>query len=225
MMDRNSTMEPPMTQTTFVHPGATRPRGGPAWLEAAIQAFAQYRARRQTERALAQLDDRVLADIGLSRADIDLAAAMATGTPLRRASIWSRMAARIQAARGRARMVEDLHRLPDHILNDIGIQRWQIEEAVDGILAKRAPADAGVRTTHGARSPVHGLLSRLESAILPMRQWQMSRVAAGQLARFDRGTLADLGYVKGDVDWVPEVMAKRRLIPAANRNQPHAGVA
>ena len=25
----------------------------------------------------------------------------------------------------------------DHILNDIGIQRWQIEEAVDGILAKR----------------------------------------------------------------------------------------
>ncbi len=218
-----------MTQTTFVHPSTTRPRGGPAWLEAAIQAIARFRARRQTERALAQLDDRVLADIGISRADIDLAAAMATGSPLRRTSIWSRLTAGIKAARMRARTIEDLHRLPNHVLKDIGIQRWQIEEAVDSILAKRAPADApvdaGARTTHVAKSPVHGLLSRLESALLPMRQWQISRVAAGQLARFDRDTLADLGYVKGDVDWVPEVMAKRRLMPAANSNQPHAGVA
>jgi len=39
----------------------------------------------------------------------------------------------IKAARLRARTIEDLHRLPNHVLKDIGIQRWQIEEAVEHV--------------------------------------------------------------------------------------------
>ncbi len=214
-----------MTQATFGHAGSAHTGHGLTALDTALQTFSRYWERRRTERELAQLDDRLLADIGLSRADIDLAAAVATGTLPRRASLWRRLAERFATARARARMIEKLSQMPDHILNDIGIQRWQIEEAVDGILAKRQNPDAGIRTERAAASPVHGLMARLELAILPMRQWQLSRVSAGQMARFDRDTLADLGYVKGDVDWVPEVMAKRCLIPAANHNQPRKGVA
>ena len=44
-----------------------------------------------------------------------------------------------------------------------------------------------------------------------LRQWNLSRQAAAQMARLDPDVLSDLGYVKGDVDWVPEVLAKRRL--------------
>jgi len=74
-------------------------------------------------------------------------------------------------------------------------------------------------------SPVHDLVHQLEAAVRPLRQWQMSRIAANQMARLDPDMLADLGYVKGDVDWVPEVLTQRRLDQPANQDGQHAGVA
>jgi hypothetical protein len=44
------------------------------------------------------------------------------------------------------------------------------------------------------------------------------------MVRIDPDLLHDIGYVKGDIDWVPEVMAERRL-GAANVNRRHAEVA
>ncbi len=60
--------------------------------------------------------------------------------------------------------------------------------------------------------------------VLPLRQWDISRRAASQMVRIDPDLLQDIGYVKGDIDWVPEVMAERRL-KTANVNRRHAEVA
>jgi len=45
------------------------------------------------------------------------------------------------------------------------------------------------------------------------------------MARLDPDMLADLGYVKGDVDWVPEILARRRLGKPANQDGHRVGAA
>ena len=190
-----------------------------------MQAIRRDLALRRTVRELDCLDDRQLADIGLTRADIPAAARRALGQPAQSRSFLAEIAEQIFRARARASMIRDLRRLPDHILSDIGIERSMIVEAVDGVLACHDQAAPPPAARPAAPSPVHDLLRRLDAAVRPLRHWNMSRIAAGQLARFDGKTMADLGYVKGDVDWVPDVMAERRLKPAANRNQARMGVA
>lgn len=52
-------------------PSGLRIRGGLGrGLRALLQAFEQHRERARVQRALARLDDRLLRDIGLSRADV-----------------------------------------------------------------------------------------------------------------------------------------------------------
>ncbi len=52
-------------------PSGLRIRGGfGRRLRALVQAFEQRRERARVQRALAHLDDRLLRDIGLSRADV-----------------------------------------------------------------------------------------------------------------------------------------------------------
>ncbi len=196
----------------------------------AIDAFAQWapvRAwkRRRTITELQKLSDRMLADIGLNRGQIVQVAtvlAAAPGSPVRRQAKPARepLFARLRRARQRRQAIQELEQLPDRILADIGISRGEIPATVDKILEKRrAPAAAG-KTSH---SPVHELISHLEGAVRPLRQWHLSRLAAGQIARLGNTTLSDLGYVKGDVDWVPEVMAERKIANSAT--PPQAGAA
>ena len=52
---------------------------------------------------------------------------------------------------------------------------------------------------------------QVKGPVQTLRRWNLSRQAAGDLARLDEEALADLGYVKGDVDWVPEAPAERKL--------------
>lgn len=181
--------------------------------------------RRQTIKQLQSLSDRMLDDIGLSRSRIVevatlLAARPVTDQPHDAKPIGETFFAKVRRARLRRATIRELEQLSDRVLSDVGISRGQIPAEVDRILEKRraeAPAaPSGV-------SPVHALLSRLESAVRPLRQWHVSRLAAGQIARLGGATLADIGYVKGDVDWVPEVMAKRKIANSSNR--PQAGAA
>lgn len=194
------------------------------------EAISRYLARRRTQRELEHLDDRLLADIGLTRGDISFVAAEAAeawgpATPIGGGSSSSRLVTWIANALTRAQAVRDLRRLPDHLLQDIGIERWQIGAVVDGMLPPPGPQAEAPMPAQAEASPVHELLGRIESALFPLRRWQISRLAAGQMARFGRDTLADIGYVKGDVDWVPEVMAERRLKRPANVNKPRVGAA
>ena len=207
-------------------------RGRRLQAEAATSVFGQSFAaitrgwrRRQTIKQLQGLSNRMLDDIGLSRDQIaevatQLAARPASATPHRGEPIMRTFLAKARRARLRRASIRELEQLSDRVLADIGMTRSQIPAAVDRALkTKSAQAPAA---PSGA-SPVHELLSRLEGAVRPLRQWHLSRTAAGQIARLDNATLADLGYVKGDVDWVPEVMAKRKIANSTAR--PQAGAA
>ncbi len=35
-----------------------------------------------------------------------------------------------------------------------------------------------------------------------MRRWRDETISRGQLARFDNRMLADIGMVRGDIDWI-----------------------
>jgi len=173
---------------------------------------------RRTIAELNHLSDRMLADIGLTRGQIvevaTLLSAPADGTRRKSKLAQQSVFVRMRLAQQRRKTIRELEQLPDRILADIGISRGRIPAAVEEILKKQ---NAPVATGNTGGSPVHGLLAHLEGAVRPLRQWQLSRLAAGQIARLGSATLADLGYVKGDVDWVPEILAKRKI---ANSTEP-----
>lgn len=182
--------------------------------ERVVAAYRAYRRRQRTIAALNALDDTILADIGVQRGNIRALATelarqreRAGAAPRRQGSL----AAAYRRWRARRASIRELRRLDDRTLADIGIARNRIDTVVDGLLAGDRAA---------TRAPLGDVLRQADEALVrPLRKWDMTRRAAGQMARMDRETLADLGYVKGDLDWVPGVLAGRRLPRrAANRN-------
>jgi uncharacterized protein YjiS (DUF1127 family) len=199
-----------------------------------VKPIAAMNRRRRTIQELNRLDARLLRDIGLERADIEVVAAalaeesgprLAWKSAARRlvAGLAADLAGRIETARMRRRTIRSLEALSDKVLEDIGIRRSEIEATVNRLVGEQAVRDDG--QTQAAKAKDHGLRAQAAEALRPLRQWHISRLAAVQMARFDPEALADLGYVKGDIDWVPEVMAKRKLQQPANCNPGAAKVA
>jgi uncharacterized protein YjiS (DUF1127 family) len=159
--------------------------------------------RRRTIEELNRLDARLLRDIGLERIDIEAVAAdLAEKSSPQPAWIsvmrdkWAELAGWIETARMRRRTIRSLEAQSDKVLEDIGIPRGQIEAAVHRLIGVQAARDEG--QTQAAKARDHGLRAQ---------------------------ALADLGYVKGDIDWVPEVVAERKLPQPANCNPGQARVA
>jgi len=164
----------------------------------------------QQRRAIAELralNDRALRDIGIERGQIETVVdgIEAESPRAPRPEVGPFAALRHWIVRRRT--VNTLSALDDRLLEDIGLVRAHIPDFVRGIdqavIAGRIEGETAAQESHKAKS-----------ALLSLRQWNLGRQAAGDMARLDSEALADLGYVKGDVDWVPQELAKRKLTAA-----------
>ena len=89
------------------------------------------------------------------------------------------------------------------MLSDIGISRADIPAVV---------AAVGVVGADGQEF----------DPIASIRVWNRSRDTARTLAAMDDRQLNDIGFVRGDIDWVAEELAIRSLVPANHDAAPKA---
>lgn len=128
------------------------------------------------------------------------------------AALGHGLVARLSRARQRRRTLAELYRLDDRALRDIGIDPHNVEAAVDRLLAQQR----GTEPQDQRHAGLGDVVRHVDELMAPLRQWDLSRRAAGDMARMNRETLNDLGYGKGHIDTVPEELARRRA--HANRN-------
>jgi uncharacterized protein YjiS (DUF1127 family) len=156
--------------------------------------------RAAIARELGELDVRTLADIGVDPHGIDVLAQqiVAAETPklpttlevlreifVERPRLW--------AERRRAR--DELMSLDERLLRDIGVNRGEIDQVIYGT-AEAAPVVA---------------TGEPEDVVQIIRQWNRSRAAAKTLHALDDRTLDDIGFVRGDIDWVSNELASRSV--------------
>jgi len=168
------------------------------------------RRRIEKRRAISQLralDERSLRDIGIERGQIELVVEGADAPRPRSPRPEVGPFAALRRWNFRRRTTNTLAALDDRLLEDIGLVRANIPEFVrsldNAVVSGRIEGQTAAQRIRQARAPLKAL-----------RQWNLSRRAAHDMARLDPEALADLGYVKGDVDWVPEVLAERKLTAA-----------
>ena len=156
--------------------------------------------RAAIARELRELDARTLADIGVAPYAIDhlahrIVAAESPKLPTT-AEVLSELLARGPSAwLERRRVYNELMALDDRLLRDIGINRGDIEQIAYG--APRAD-----ETAVGGEA---------ENVVQLIRYWNRSRAAARTLRSLDDRTLDDIGFVRGDIDWVSEELASRSV--------------
>ncbi len=159
---------------------------------------------RQAIRALEPMSDILLRDIGIDRNRIEetVRGMVADSTPAMRPAVGPFAA--LRRWQSQRHTINELSRLNDRVLKDIGILRSEIPNLAARM--HRTGTDgrmAGLGSDH--------VMARTTSAMHGIQQWNLSRQAANDMARIDQEALADLGYVKGDVDRVPEGLAERKL--------------
>ena len=159
-------------------------------------------------RELSALDDRMLADIGLKRSEIDAAATRSAG-PERPglaellgelgelARDLSRAFVRWQSRRAAYRQ---LMLLDERLLRDIGLSREEIPAVIASMRQGAAPA----ATEDG--------LAR------PLRLWSRRRDAAKTLNTLNDRMLDDIGMVRGDIESVADELATRSLRRPVNND-------
>lgn len=114
---------------------------------------------RRTATQLKDLDDRMLADIGLTRGQIHGVAEELARKSVPSPAVEYKPLARIKRAHARRATIDQLHSLSNHTLADIGIERPDIEMVVNRLFedeAKRAKT-GDVESL----SPVHGLMEQI----------------------------------------------------------------
>ena len=126
------------------------------------EKFNDGRLRRRAIQELANLDDRLLHDIGLERVRIpETVDAMLRGQPVPTArvshfgheskragdSFAARISNSLVKAWVRRRAINELTRLDNHLLRDLGLDRDRIPDAVDAML-DRNPASPSGATVH-----------------------------------------------------------------------------
>jgi len=164
--------------------------------------------RTSIARELAALNDRELADIGLSRGDITAVSERSVTAPkapglvaafgemvhdlaIAPVALWNKRRAAYSA----------LNALDNRMLADIGVARAEIADVVKGL----------------HRSVSYPAISL--DVVAPIAAWNRARQTANQLYKLEDRMLLDIGVVRGDIEWLASEVA-HKAASAANRNQP-----
>lgn len=157
-------------------------------------------------RQLAALNDRELADIGLSRADIPAVAERSVTVPAQPGLIAAfgellhdLLVAPVALWNKRRVAFSALDALDNRMLADIGVARAEIADVVNGL----------------HKSVSYPAISL--DVVAPITAWNRARQTANQLYKLEDRMLLDIGVVRGDIEWVAGEVAHKA---AANRNQP-----
>ncbi len=179
-----------------------RPAQGETLMDILLRPF----KRGKIARELRMLDGRMLSDIGLSPSDIDRIAAESVGGKGEWIvlSLMAYVARRIADWAHKRAAYRSLMALDDRMLADIGLTRSDIPQLVS---AMRGPL---------ATPTLDGSFEA--EVVLPLKQWNLWRLAHKQLNQLDNRMLSDIGFVRGDIDWVADELAARAVTNAANAN-------
>jgi uncharacterized protein YjiS (DUF1127 family) len=159
-------------------------------------------------RELAALNDRELADIGLTRAEISAVAEKSVTVPVQPSLVAAfgemlhdLVVAPVALWNKRRVAFSALNALDNRMLADIGVARAEIADVVKGI--------------HKSVSyPAVSL-----DLVAPIAAWNRARQTANQLYKLEDRMLLDIGVVRGDIEWLASEVA-HKAASAANRNQP-----
>jgi uncharacterized protein YjiS (DUF1127 family) len=194
----------PTAAMTPVLVAPTRTRN-PAHNETLSEILTRPFRRAKVAGELQQLDERMLSDIGITRSEIQRVAVESVGADESVVASLIKYAARKVARWSQRRdAYRSLMALDDRMLADIGLSRDEIPAVVNAMTGGpiAAALDGSFET---------------EFAI-PLKQWNLWRVAHKQLSRLDDRMLDDIGFVRGDIDWVADELATRAVSKTANSN-------
>lgn len=180
-----------------------------AWLvrHKAVPSVLQRVQARRAVAELRALNDRALRDIGIERGQIETVVEAMKDAPAPAPRPMVGPLAALQRWIVRRRTIDLLSALDDRLLEDIGLVRAHIADFVHDM-------DAAVLSGRIEGVTAAQRLRKADNALDSQQQWNLSRQAAGDLARLDSDAVADLGYVQGDIDRVPEASAERKLTAA-----------
>jgi uncharacterized protein YjiS (DUF1127 family) len=152
-----------------------------------LERLRAYRDRRQAYASLVALDDRLLADMGLQRAN--LKAEVFGVSKEEKPSLFARLRLSLQRARRHRATIDALQALPDHVLADIGIERGLIGEYASAQLGERSwPYEPKLQAPAVRRQGLSGLA---EAVVRPLRQWNLNRHVTDQMLRIDAANRND----------------------------------
>jgi uncharacterized protein YjiS (DUF1127 family) len=161
--------------------------------------------RAKVAGELQQLDERMLSDIGITRSEIQRVAVESAGADESVLVSLVKYAARKVARWSQRRdAYRSLMALDNRMLADIGLSRDEIPAVVNAMSGGpiAASLDGSFET----------------ELAMSLKQWNLWRVAHKQLSRLDDRTLDDIGFVRGDIDWVADELATRAVSKTANSN-------
>lgn len=146
--------------------------------------FATLRRRfqhRRTLKALGQLDDRLLSDIGISRAEIAAAAALCCKEEaVAKPSAWNKLAGWLRREASRRRTVSELSAMSDEMLTDIGIDRADIPAVAAALAADQVVAAREETAAVGTEAPASAPVTAQVLAFIEVRR--SAQQAAGDAA-------------------------------------------
>ncbi len=156
--------------------------------------------RRRTINELHRLEDRILADIGVARDEVEHLAADLAQAALPPIRLRAGLVARLRSRLRRRAAIRELEALDDRLLADIGLRRRDIRAAVDRQAENRRSA---------ATAPTVEQANYWDSVVSVLRNWEMSRDAARKTPRSDPAVAADRDAEKGNFNRSPNELAER----------------